>query len=171
MNWYALYTSGGTEEKAKSILEQQLPTFEFLIFKRRLKERKNGQWHIVDRKMFPGYVLMKGMMTEEAWYDLKATDAKFQILKVEGEYQTLSNQEVKMLELLDQDASGLVDRSSLYIDGEKVIVTEGPLKGQEAMIVSVNKRKGRAKVKIDFCGNIRIVELGVELIEKSDNKV
>jgi transcriptional antiterminator NusG len=166
MNWYALYTAGGTEEKVKSILERQLEDFSFVIYRRRLRERKDGKWHMIDRKMFPGYILMGGDITDQAWHELKACDADFKLLENNGEYLTLSDQEVKTLSLLDGDANGLVDMSRLYIDGDRVHVIEGPLKGQEARITEVNKRKGRAKVKIDFCGSERIIELGVELIEK-----
>lgn len=168
MHWYALYTSGGTEEKVKAVLEQQLEDFKFVIYRRRMRERKGGQWHMVDRKMFPGYILMNGTMTEELWYKLKASDASFKLLENDGDYLTLSNHEVKTLSLLDNDEDGLVDMSTLYMDGDLIQVTSGALVGQEARIVSIDKRKGRAKVRINFCGSERIIELGVELIVKKD---
>lgn len=168
MSWYALYTSGGTEEKVKDILEKQIQNFNFYIYKRRLRERCDGKWHMIDRKLFPGYILMEGNMTEEAWYELKASDANFKLLQCEGEYLMLSEQEVRTLNLLDQEHDGLVDMSKIYMDGDVVHVVDGPLVGQEARIVEVNKRKGRVKVRLDFCGSVRIVELGVEVIEKAE---
>lgn len=166
MNWYALYTPGGSEEKVKNLLEHRLKDFEFLIYRRKLRERKDGKWYMIERKMFPGYILMSGIMNDEAWYELRAADADCKLLKNDGEYLTLSEQEVTTLSLLDRNNDGLVDVSKIYIDGDKVQVTSGALVGQEARIVEVNKRKGRAKVKIDFCGSERIIELGIELIEK-----
>lgn len=71
--WYALYVAGGTEDKVKSILKQQMPEFEFLVYRRKLRERKDGKWQMIERKMFPGYILMKGIIDEEAWYRLKKT--------------------------------------------------------------------------------------------------
>ncbi len=168
MQWYALYTPGGTEEKVVEILKKQMSNFKFVIYKRRLRERKEGQWHMVERKMFPGYVLMKGVMTEVEWHQMRSTDASFRLLKNNDEYLTLTEEEVKMLELLDGDEDGLVDISEIYVEGERVTVTRGALMGQEARIVKVNKRKGRAKVRIDFCGSERVIELGVELIQKMD---
>lgn len=112
------------------------------------------------------YALYTAGGTEETWYVLKAAEANFKLLQNDGEYLTLSEQEVLTLNLLDQDQDGLVDISTIFIDGDQVQVISGALMGQEARIVSVNKRKGRAKVKINFCGSERIIELGIELIEK-----
>jgi len=166
MSWYALYTSGGSEEKVLDILKKQIRDFDFYIYRRLMRERNGGTWHNIERKLFPGYILMEGTMTEDAWYELKATDASFTVLRNEGDYLTLSDQEVRTLKLLDQKQDGLVDMSRVYMEGDKIHVIDGPLVGQEVRIIEVNKRKGRVKVQIDFCGSVRIIELGVEVIEK-----
>ncbi len=164
--WYALYTPGGNEEKIVQVLEEQVEDFKYLIYKRRLRERKEGKWHMVDRKMFPGYVLLDGVMTDDVWQKLRSANAKFRILRNEKDCLVLTEEEVKTLSLLDKDNDGIINMSTGYMDGDHIVVTSGALMGQEARIVSVNKRKGRAKVRVNFCGSERIIELGVELIEK-----
>jgi transcriptional antiterminator NusG len=165
--WYALHVPTGSEEKVKHILERQVTSsFKFVIYKRRMKERKSGRWHMIDRKLFPGYILMNGLMTDEAWQEMREADTSFHMLRSEDDYLTLSMQEIKMLGILDENADGLINVSKAIISGDKVVVTDGPLVGQETLIVSVDKRKGRVKVKVNFCGSERIVELAMEVIEK-----
>lgn len=166
MSWYALYTPGGKEDVVKQQLEEKISDFKFVIFKRKLRERKSGQWHMVERKLFPGYIICEGDMTEESWHRINNVEVNARVLRNEDTFLTLTPQEVDLLSTLDSEASGLMDISEAYYEGDQIVINNGPLMGQEARIVSVNKRKGRAKVKLSFCGSERIVELGVRLIEK-----
>lgn len=96
----------------------------------------------------------------------KNTDATFQVLKNSDDYMTLSDGEIRTLSLLSSDSNGLVEMSSIYSVDDDIVVKSGPLLGQEARIISLNKRKGRAKVSLNFCGSERVVELGVEMLNK-----
>lgn len=166
-SWYALQVMTGQEESVKAILDkQEIGSIRLLIYRRRLRERKQGQWHMVERKLFPGYILMEAYLTDDLWQRMNATEASFRILKNDDTFLTLKEGEIETLGLIDPNEDGLIDITKIYKDGDAITVVSGPLSGQEARIVSVNKRKGRAKVRLGFCGQERIIELGIEVIEK-----
>lgn len=164
--WYALYTMSGQEEKVKAVLEKQLSEFHYVIYRRALRERKGGQWYDVERKLFPGYLLVRGSMTDDKRSELMQVEASFRILENDGECLCLSESEVKILGLLDVDGDGRIGRSKVYVIGDRIQVIDGPLQGQESRVLSVDKRKGRVKVRLDFCGSERVIELGIDVIEK-----
>jgi len=58
----------------------------------------------------------------------------------------------------------IIESSRVLMEGSKIIVTEGPLYGMEGLIQSIDKRKGRAKVRINFIGQPRVVELSVSIL-------
>ncbi len=166
MSWYALYTPGGKEDVVKQLLEEKIDNFSFVIFRRKLRERKEGKWHMVERKLFPGYIICEGDMTEENWHKINNVEVNARVLRNDDTFLTLTSQEIDVLTTLDKESSGLMDMSEGFYEGDQIVINSGPLKGQEARIASVNKRKGRAKVKLSFCGSERIVELGIRLVEK-----
>lgn len=164
--WYALFVATGQEERVKKNLECLLgDEINFVIPTRQLKERKAGQWHQVRRKLFPGYILLKGIMTEEIYYKIKKAPGLVKILRDEAEPLQISEREIHMYtQMFDEE--GNIGVSALYKSNDKIRVMEGPLMGQEGLIDMVIARKGRAKVKLQFLGEERIVELGIQVIDK-----
>lgn len=171
--WYSIYVAGGLEEQVKEFLEircqgeEALRELSFIIFKRKLKERKDGQVRLVERKLFPGYLLVKGEMDVERYRLLKELMTNGKFLKEEALPAPIDEKELQMLGLLSQEKQGEIGISSYYKENDKIKIVSGPLFGFEGHIVSVNERKQRAKVKISFMGEIKEVELGVELVNKS----
>jgi transcriptional antiterminator NusG len=65
----------------------------------------------------------------------------------------------------------MIQESDIFMQGDKVIVINGPLTSLEGKILKVDKRKGRARVLITFLGEERVIDLGVNLIQAaSDSK-
>ena len=165
--WNALFVPTGQEEYIKETLEKVLENqLEFMIPKRILKERKAGKWHKVKRNLFPGYILVKGNITTETYYKIKNTPVAAKLLKNEEGPQEIEQSELEVLNILIENEDGDIGISKAYRENEKVIITSGPLAGLEGNIQSIDKRKGRAKVKIDFLGETRTVQLGIDFIDK-----
>ena len=165
--WHALFVPTGQEEYIKETLEKVLENqLEFMIPKRILKERKAGKWHKVKRNLFPGYILVKGNITTETYYKIKNTPVAAKLLKNEEGPQEIEQSELEVLNILIENEDGDIGISKAYRENEKVIITSGPLAGLEGNIQSIDKRKGRAKVKIDFLGETRTVQLGIDFIDK-----
>ncbi|TCK93129.1 transcriptional antiterminator NusG [Natranaerovirga hydrolytica] len=165
--WYALFVESNKEKKVKQLLEKTMAQdYKIIIPTRELKERKNGKWYHKKRKLFPGYVLIKGYIDTQAYHDIKNTPGIVEVLKTNEELLTIDEKELEVLKLLIDNKDNNIGVSKLYKEDDTIQIIEGPLKGLEGYIVHVNHRKGRAKVKINFMNDERIVELGVEIVEK-----
>ena len=165
--WYALFVNSNSEEKVKKALEKEMgDDYYFIIPKRKLRERKGGNWHFVKRKLFPGYVLVRGTLSLEDYYHIKTVPGILKLLKSEDKVLTIDEKELEVLGLLIDKKENSIGISTLYKENDVIKIIDGPLTGFEGQIVSVNGRKGRAKVRLSFLNEERIVELGVKLVDK-----
>lgn len=163
--WYALHVRTGEELDVKKAIEKKVGCMA-LVPQRTLKERKKGFWHKVTRTVFPGYVFIKTDMEPKTYYKISRIPSLISILGKDRE-------KFKGVEDIPEEEMQVVFRfadcsiSDVYIEGEKVIVASGPLKGYEGQIVKIDKRRFRAKVNISLMGEPRLVELGINFITKS----
>ncbi|GCD09737.1 antiterminator LoaP [Clostridium tagluense] len=165
--WYVLFVSSNQEEKVKKILEKEaFDECKFIVPTRELRERKDGKWHTVKRKLFPGYLLIKGIINIEIYYKLKKTPGIIKLLTSEDEILTVDEGELTVLKILLDRHDNNVGISTLYKENDSIKIIAGPLMGLEGQIIKVDSRKGRAKVSLSFMKEERIVELGIELVDK-----
>lgn len=165
--WYVLFVNTNQEEKVKGILEKEIgDKYKFIIPTRELKERKNGKWHYVRRKLFPGYIFIKTSMNIDMYYKLKNAPGIIRLLRSEEEILTVSEEELNILSIFLSNNDSNIGISELYRDKDIIRIISGPLLGLEGQIVKINFRKGRARVSINFMNEVRVVELGIELVEK-----
>ena len=163
-DWYALFVVTGEEEKVKEARLQAAGRLKDHSAQRKLRERRNGQWHNVIRPLFSGYVLLSGEMNTERYYKLKRVPGLFGLLKSGHEPAPIDYWELEVINRLicNNDTVGF---SSVLMENGRVVVVDGPLVSLEGQIVSINPRKGRAKVSLTFMGEPRIVELGINLLQ------
>ena len=165
--WYVLFVKANQEEKVKKILEKEVgDEYQFIVPTRELKERKNGKWRFVKRKLFPGYILIKGILNIEIYYKIKKVNGIIKLLSSENEVLTVDESELRVLKILIDNDGNNIGISRLYKENDGVKIIAGPLMGLEGQIVKVDSRKGRAKVSLSFMNEERIVELGIEVVDK-----
>lgn len=165
--WYVLFVKATQEEKVKKLLEKEVgEEYKFIVPTRELRERKDGQWHFVKRKLFPGYVFIKGIMNLEVYYKLKKINGIIKLLSSDGEALRVDESELRVLKILIDNDDNNIGISSLYKENDGVKIVAGPLMGLEGQIVKVDYRKGRAKVSLRFMNEERVVELGIEVVDK-----
>lgn len=163
--WYALFVKTGQEEKTKTAIEATFKDIKAIVPTRELRERKAGKWEIVKRKLFPGYVLLKGEISVEDYYKMKTLPVATNFLRDEDGLLEIDKRELRALNILLREDENVRISTAYKID-EKIKIIQGPLVGFEANIESIDARKGRAKVKMDFLGETRIVQLGIDFIDK-----
>lgn len=164
ISMYALFVETGKELDVKARLEYKIgENYSFLVPVRRMRERKGGIWRYEERKLLPGYVLVKGFIDEQSYYGFKDVPGLYKLLRSGYEILDIPQHETAFLSTLTREGE-VIRSSSVKILSGAVEVTGGPLKGLEGNIVSVDHRKGRAKVFFDFLGQPRIVELAVEVL-------
>ncbi|WP_010250880.1 antiterminator LoaP [Acetivibrio cellulolyticus] len=173
MSWYALHVKTGAENDVENFLHYNFESNEChsIVPKRKLTEVRKGKCYEVIKIFFPGYVLINLDMSTDIYYIIRKIPNVYTVLKQDGEYYSrISDEEINPLLKLLKD-SDLIDYSKIFIENSKVSVNSGPLLGLEGLIRKVDKRRGRAKVALNFMGSEKTVDLGVEILsslEKSD---
>ncbi|MGI6776587.1 MAG: antiterminator LoaP [Acetivibrionales bacterium] len=164
--WYALFVKTGEEDNVRDRLEYKLrgKGLRIVVPKRRIKEKKKGVWEHRLKSLFPGYILLNGQIGLEEYYLLKGVPGLLRILKDDYGPLEIEEKEISIIaRLIRYDE--IIGSSKVFIDNGKVVVVDGPLLGMEGHIQSIDKRKGRAKVRINFIGQPRLVDLSVSMIQ------
>lgn len=170
MNWYAIFVKTGNEDKVKLRLEYRFKGDpEVFIPKRLVRERKNGIWSERIRVLFPGYVLIRGDMTPQVLMQLWYVPDLFMLLKLDCKPVTIPEEEVEIFRHL-MDGAGVIGLSRAIQAGDKVEFVSGPLSlvSLKGDVLSIDRRKGRANVRIVFLGEERILPLSFDMLVPSD---
>mgnify|MGYP000853323134 FL=1 len=166
--WYALFVMTGEEEKVKERLQYRFrdrKDLRFVLPTRRLRERRKGIWEYRIKPLFPGYILYNGMLGIDEYYNMKGNPGLFNVLRDRYDPLEIKEDEIKVIKKLICDGE-IIGTSTLYKTGNKIMVVDGPLVGFEGLIESVDHRKGRAKVRLNFIGEARLVDLSINVIRK-----
>lgn len=158
--WYVVHTYSGYENK----VAQNLMT---IVENRRLQELiqevrvptemvpdiKDGQERLVERKLFPGYVLVKMEMTDDSWYIVRNTRGVTGFVGPSSKPVPLTAAEVEALG---------VDMAETRVDynvGDSVEVLSGPLEGFIGIVESIDREAGKVNVKVSMFGRETPAEL------------
>jgi transcriptional antiterminator NusG len=172
-NWYVIHVYSGFEKKiAQQITEQAAQKglaeqFEaVLVPSESVIEVKRGRKISSEHKFFPGYVLVKMDLTDDAWHLVKNTPKVTGFLGSRTKPSPISDAEAERI--LKQSQEG-VDRprpAVLYEIGEQVRVADGPFTSFNGTIEEVDEEKGRVKVSVSIFGRSTPVELEYSQVEK-----
>ncbi len=172
-NWYVVHVYSGFEKKiAQQITEQAAQKgladqFEaVLVPSENVVEVKRGRKINSEHKFFPGYVLVKMDLTDDAWHLVKNTPKVTGFLGSKTRPSPISQAEADRI--LKQSQEG-VDRprpAVLYEIGEQVRVADGPFTSFNGTIEEVDEDKGRVKVSVSIFGRSTPVELEYSQVEK-----
>jgi len=164
-DWYALFVATGDEENVKERVKYRFQDkLDIIVPKRKLKERKDGKWSVKIRTMFPGYVLLNGEINTEDYYNMKGIPGIIKLLRNGESLLKIDRNEIEIINRLTYNDE-TIGYSNVLIENGHVMVVDGPLLSLEGYIVSINSRKGRARVRLDFLGEERTVELGVSILQ------
>lgn len=167
--WYVVHTYSGYENKVKANLEKtienrnlhdwitdiQVPIEEHV-------EIKDGKKKVTQKKKFPGYVLVKMLMTDDSWYVVRNTRGVTGFVGPGSKPVPLTEDEVTSMGIMDKHIN-------LDIEvGETVLVVSGPLENFSAVIQEINLEKKKVKVLVNMFGRETPVELDFKQIDKMD---
>lgn len=173
-NWYVVHTYSGYENRVKANLEKRVETmgmqdkiFRVIVPEHEETEMKDGKKRTMMRKVFPGYVLVELIMTDDSWYVVRNTPG------VTG-FIGSSGGGAKPTPLLPEEAERLLQQMGMTekvfeIDitvGEAVEVLEGPFAHFQGRVEEIDTEKGKLKVTVDMFGRETIMELDFEQIRK-----
>jgi len=163
-NWYAIFVLTGEEDNVKERLKFKLgEEVRLAVPKRRIKERKEGKTREVVKTLFPGYVLIQGDVTEDICMQFRDVPGLVKILGDKGLPYSIDPYEIELISNLIVEDEVIGYSTVLYENG-CVRVIDGPMVNLQGDIVSIDRRKGRAKIRVNFCGDERTIDLGVEFL-------
>lgn len=171
--WYILHTLSGAEEKAKSNLESRIKAFtyqelidEVVIPKEQVTEVKLGKKKVLERKFFPGYILVHMEMNDDSWLFVKKTAGITTFIGPRRKPSPITQDEVdKILKKAEESKAKPTPKVS-FEKGESVRIVEGPFINFNGVIEEVYLEKGKVKVNVSIFGRTTPVELEFWQIEK-----
>lgn len=162
--WYVIHTYSGYENKVKQNLMHRIDTMEMqdqifrvIVPTEEEIEIKNGQRRTVQKKVFPGYVLVQMRMTDDSWYVVRNTPGVTSFVGHGNRPTALEDSEVKaILKQMEEEAPKV--RVSYQV-GQAVKITDGPFTDFEGIVDAIDHERGRVRVLVSFFGREAPVEL------------
>ncbi|MDR1971119.1 MAG: antiterminator LoaP [Treponema sp.] len=170
MNYYALQVKTRAEEKYIKLLRALHPEISFPIYfpKRRIDIRRKGQVTQSTSPVFPGYIFVEvadGEDIRHYHWAFRRTDGFFRFLRSNQNITPMADRDLEVALHFIKNAGPVAGKSRVYFnENSRIVVVEGPLMGLEGKIVKVDKRKGRAKIKLDLYNDSFTIDLGFETI-------
>jgi len=172
--WYVVHTYSGYENKVKTNLEKRVASmgmedkiFRVLVPMEEEIENKDGKKKTVLKKVFPGYVLVEMVMTDDSWYVVRNTPGVTGFVGSSGagsKPTPLLNEEAKAI--LKQMGMAEAKPKIIFSIKENVKVVEGPFKNFVGYIDEINGEKHKLKVLVNMFGRETPVELDFNQVEK-----
>ena len=167
--WYVVHTYSGYENKVKTDLEKTIKNreledffFEIIVPMEEQIEIKEGKKKTNLKKVFPGYVLIKMIVTEESWYIVRNTRGVTGFVGSGTDPIPLSDTEIRKMGF--EDTTINVD----YNVNDNVQINGGPLDGYTGIVQEINKEKNKVKVLVSMFGRETPVELEFSQVQKID---
>jgi transcription termination/antitermination protein NusG len=175
-NWYVVHTYAGYENKVKSNLESRISSmnqeeriFEVVIPVEDVIEFKNGKKVVVQKKMFPGYLLVRADIDDQSWSTIRNTPGVTGFVGPGTKPTPLSRREVETFLQVERPGAAEVKKSRPRLEyevGESVRVKEGPFADFTGTIAEINEDQLKLKVLVNIFGRETPVELEFAQVAK-----
>ena len=168
--WFVLHTQSGYEKKVKQNLEARIASmnmedriYEVVIPTREIPEFKNGKKVMTEKKLFPGYLLCRTQLDDDAWYVIRNTPGVTGFVNQGGKPSPMRRKDVENFLGVEADRTQEATKKSKpmfeYDMGETVRVKEGPFADFSGEIIEINEDQLRVKVLVNIFGRETPVEL------------
>ena len=171
--WYVVHVYSGFEKKIASAIKEQAEQKgladhfdEVLVPAEEVVEVRRGQKVNSERKFFPGYVLVKMELTDDAWHLVKNTPKVTGFLGTKTRPSPITEAEAERIMKQTQEGVEHPRPSVIFQIGEQVRVADGPFTSFNGTVEEVDAEKGRVKVSVSIFGRSTPVELEYGQVEK-----
>jgi transcriptional antiterminator NusG len=170
--WYVVHCYSGYENKVRHNLEQRIETmgmkdkiFDVVIPTQEEIEVKDGKRRTVERHVFPGYVLVNMIMTEESWYVVRNTPGVTGFVGMGNQPTPLRPEEVaQILKRMEAEAPHV---KVTFKVGERVRIVDGPFNDFRGTVAEIDQDRNKVRVMVNFFGRETPVELDFLQVEKA----
>lgn len=171
MEYYAVQVWTGKEDDfAERISADPAMNSKTLVPKKAMQVRRAGKMRREEKPLFPGYVFIateaSELDTDQRWV-LRTCKFFVRALPTTTDPKPVKEKDRRLLAHF-MSFGKVADISKVSFDADqRIVVLEGPLKGLEGLIVKVDMRKRRAKIRLDLCENSFLVDMGFEILDRS----
>ena len=166
-NWYVVHTYSGYENKVKANIDKTIENrhlenqiLEVRVPLEDVEENKDVKRRIVQKKMFPGYVLIHMIMNDDTWYVVRNTRGVTGFVGPGSKPVALSEAEMERLGI--QNVVVQID----FEVGDSVVITSGAWKDTESVIQSINEAKRTVTINVEMMGRETPLEIGFAEVKK-----
>lgn len=170
-NWYVLHTYPGEEEAVARDLRQRIDSldmqdkiFNVMVPKEKQIKIKNGKRKIIEERIYPGYVLVEMIVTDDSWYVVRNTPRVTGFVGSGTTPVPVSKQEITALK---KRVGAQAPQYKINVNkGDLVRITDGSFKGSEGKVSEIDEERGKLKVLIDLFGRDTPVEVDSLQVKK-----
>ena len=166
--WYVIQVKTGTEEEIRrqceKVIEKDILERCFIPYCEQMK-RYHGEWHKEKKILFPGYVFLVSADEETLFFRLKKVFGLTKLIGTGHEIVPLEDEEIRFLQEFGRE-NQIVSMSEGIIEHDRVVVTKGPLKGNEGLNRKIDRHKRKAWLEVEMFGRKIETQVGLEIVEK-----
>ncbi len=170
--WYVVHCYSGYENKVRHNLEQRIETmgmkdkiFDVVVPTEEEIEVKEGKRRTVERRVFPGYILVNMILSEESWYVVRNTPGVTGFVGMGNQPTPLRPEEVaQILKRMEAEAPRI---KVTFKPGERVRIVDGPFNDFRGTVDEIDMERAKVRVMVNFFGRETPVELDFLQVEKA----
>ena len=170
--WYVVHCYSGYENKVRHNIEQRIETmgmkdliFDVVVPTEEEIEVKDGKRRTVERRVFPGYILINMILGEESWYVVRNTPGVTSFVGMGEEPTPLRPEEVsQIIKRMESDAPRI---KVTFKQGERVRIVDGPFNDFRGNVEEIDMERAKVRVMVNFFGRETPVELDFLQVEKA----
>ena len=170
--WYVVHCYSGYENKVRHNLEQRIETmgmkdkiFDVVVPTEEEIEVKEGKRRTIERRVFPGYILVNMIMTEESWYVVRNTPGVTGFVGMGNSPTPLRPEEVsQIIKRMEAEAPRI---KVTFKSGERVRIVDGPFNDFRGTVSEIDMERAKVRVMVNFFGRETPVELDFLQVEKA----
>jgi transcription termination/antitermination protein NusG len=170
--WYVVHCYSGYENKVRHNLEQRIESmgmkdmiFDIVVPTEEEIEVKEGKRRTVERRVFPGYILVNMIMTEESWYVVRNTPGVTGFVGMGNQPTPLRPEEVsQIIKRMEAEAPRI---KVTFKSGERVRIVDGPFNDFRGTVSEIDMERAKVRVMVNFFGRETPVELDFLQVEKT----
>jgi len=171
-SWFVVHCYSGYENKVRHNLEQRIETmgmkdkiFDVVVPTEEEIEVKEGKRRTVERRVFPGYILVNMILSEESWYVVRNTPGVTGFVGMGNQPTLLRTEEVaQILKRMEAEAPRI---KVTFKPGERVRIVDGPFNDFRGTVDEIDMERAKVRVMVNFFGRETPVELDFLQVEKA----
>lgn len=170
-NWYVIHTYSGYEDAVARNLKQRIEAlgmqdkiFNVLVPKEKKIKIKNGKRAVIEEKIYPGYVFVDMLVTDDSWYVVRNTPMVTGFIGAGTTPRPVQDEEIKEIlrKIVEEEPKYKIE----FGIGDLVKIMDGPFKNSEGKVQEIDKERGRVKVFVSLFGRDTPIDLDFLQVKK-----